>query len=100
MSVISEIRTLQVRSVAIAAVRDVNKRHHAGMRLELECRAFEDKHKIIGGLDAQIEVEFRAVLTILFDHVLFDTFEDHDFEAVTSGPKADLDKVVRGINES
>lgn len=96
----TEIRSLQARAVAIASVKDIDKRHYGGMKLEYDCRTFEDRHKIIGGLDSKMEVEFRAVLAILFDHILFDKLEDPDFTAVMSKPDVDLNKAVRGIDES
>ncbi len=100
MDKLPELRTLQARAVAIAAVKDVDKRHHGGMKLELDCRAFEDKYKTIGGFDSQTEVELRAVVSILFDHILYDAFEDKDWSAAVNAPEVNLDDVVRGIDES
>lgn len=79
MSKHDELRSLEQKAVAIAAITDRKKRQRGGMYLENECRKLDDQYRIIGGLDRNAEIRLRAVLQIVFDYILYDALEDEDW---------------------
>ena len=81
MSRDADIRHLQELAVNISHIPDRKKRNAAGLWLEGEIDRVDKKYKIIDSpfVPDQAKVEFKAVIQILFDFILYDALEDDDW---------------------
>jgi hypothetical protein len=97
-----DIRALQIATSQICRIEDKPQRHKAGMWLNEQCVNLDKKHGILGGVstaerDAN-EVEFKAVVMLLLDHILVDALEDEDFsDMMTNTMETDPGKILKHL---
>jgi len=97
-----ELESLQQKAVTIAAIEDRTLRHKGGQMLNAEAIALDDQYRITGGIDAEAEIELRAVLKILFEFILHDAIEEEDEDWGVAmglderGSESAIQKIIRG----
>ena len=98
MSLHDDLKHLQDAAVVIAAQTDRKLRHKGGMWLDSECRKFEETYRPFDGIVLpQVEVDFRAVIKILVDYILYDALEDMDWAAAMPDHfEGDLQEILKG----
>ena len=92
-----QIRDLQKKAVIFAQIPDRKIRHQAGYALDYDLKILDGRYQILGGLDSQSEVEFKAIITILIEYILYDALEDEDWAlTLPDHYDGDIESVLKG----
>lgn len=98
MDLLAELQDLQQKAILFATMDDREKRWSGGRWVERQCKDLDNRHRILGGFDDKLEVELRAIITIVFDYCLYDCLEDQDWiAAMPNRFDGDLQAVMQGL---
>ncbi len=96
MDIIGELQDLQQKAMLFATETNRELRWKAGFWLEAQVRAIDDKNRITDGFNNEAKIELSALLTIIFDMLLYDKLEDSDWiETLPDHYDGDLDALVK-----
>jgi len=98
MDLIGELHDLQQKALLFATETDRDKRHAGGRWLERECYHLDNRYRIMDGFNEEAKIELSAIVTIIFEYMLYDCLEDPDWaEAMPTSYDGDLNAILQGM---
>ena len=98
MDLIGELQDLQKKAMLFTTITDRERRWNGGFVVEHQARQLEEQYRITDGNNEEAKVELAAVLTLVFDFLLYDKLEDSDWiEALPDHYDGDIDALVQGV---
>jgi hypothetical protein len=98
MDIIGELQDLQKKAMLFATETNRETRWKAGFWVEYQARQLDDRHRITDGFNEEAKVELGAIITIVFDFLLYDKLEDSEWiESLPDHYDGDLDGLVKDM---